>query len=179
MIYLNEYKEANDFSQQTCVIMAPGISLVKDIYNLPEYNYLLGLNHHTQILKPDAVVALDRHTVKTMPHFQGFLMGKYEEADIHIGQCPSFGHSGSAAVWVANYLGFKRIILAGFDCYMHPERSYWHDCTLVKKPKIRTCWDQQRMQWEIVKASVKGGDNIEVMSGVLTKIFKEYSSAER
>lgn len=175
MIYLAEYKEDNDFSDMRCVIMAPGISLVKDIYTLDgNYEYNIGLNHHTQILRPDAVVALDKHTVKTMPFYQGFILGKYNHADIHIEGCPSFGHSGCAATWIADYLGFKEIYLAGFDCYMHPERSYWHDCTLVKKPKIITTWEQQRILWDIVKATLKRPKRVKVVSGVLTEFFEEY-----
>lgn len=177
MIYLAEYRERNNFQDQTCVVMAPGVSLVKDIYNLPEYDYIIGLNHHTMILKPDAVVALDPHTVQTMGYYQGLIMGKYDHSDVNIGECPSFGHSGCAAIWVADYLCFKKVILAGFDCYMHPERSYWHDCTLVKKPKVKTTWEQQKLIWEIVKASIKHPERVEVMSGVLNHFFKEYNEA--
>ena len=172
MIYLHEYIIGRCFAEKSCMVLGPSVNLVNDIYNAPEVDVLMGVNHHTQILKPDFIVALDEHTKRLLPYYRGKLMAKHDDCDIQIGECPSFGFSGPAAMWVADYLGFKNIYLAGFDCYMHPGRTYWHDDTRYETHlKVDTTWEAQKIIWDIVKASMKHPERIKALSGPLEIIF--------
>lgn len=178
MIYLHEYMTGRDFSDKTCLVAGPAICLVKDLYEVPEYDFLIGINQHTQILLPEMIVALDEHTREIIPHYRGLVLSKQKSADVNIGECPSFGHSGPSAVWVADYMKFKRIIVAGFDCYMHPVRSYWHNCTRITEPHTKTTWEQQKIIWDICFHTLKHPERIRVMSGPLTEIFGYWNPIE-
>ena len=170
---LNQFKEAGNFKKLSAAILAPGQSLVRDIYSLPPADIIIGLNHHILILKPDWIVCLDKHTKELLKHFKGLVFAKHEFANVDIGQAPSFGFTGAAAVWLADYLEFGEITLAGFDCYLENVRSYWHDSTAVTKPHLKTSTDQQMIIWQTVKASLKKPENIKTFPGFLSKFFKE------
>jgi hypothetical protein len=170
---LNQFKESRDFTKSSAAILAPGQSLVRDIYNLPPADITIGLNHHSLILKPDWVIALDKHTKELLKHYQGLLFAKHDECDVNIGICPSFGFTGAAAVWLADQLEFGQVYLAGFDCYLENLRSYWHDSTAVKRPHLQTSYNQQMIIWETVKASLKDPKRFQAFPGFLTKFFKE------
>ena len=173
MLYLDDFSSEQDFSKSTLLICGAGVSLVEDLYEVSKTDYIMGINHHSLILKPDFIVAMDRHTMKLLGKYRGILMAKHEKADVHIGTCPSFGFSGACGVWVADALGFKEIFLAGFDCYLFKERSYWHEGIHFEKPHLHTTEEQQLKIWGQVKCALKNPQNIYVLSGMLGRVFRE------
>lgn len=178
MQYLDEYLEGKDFSDQSVMVCGASVLLLNDLYEAPQTNFSIACNHHTLILKPDIVVALDLHTMPLLKQYRGLVCAKHEEADVHIGLAPSFGFSGAAAVWLADYMGFKEVIVAGFSCYLDEGRSYWHDGLAQTKPHINTTREQQEIVWETLRTSLKNPGRIRVMSGFLQNIFKPWREHE-
>jgi hypothetical protein len=178
MQYIDEYLEGKDFSRETVLVCGASVMLLHDLYEAPQTDFIIGCNHHAIILKPDMVVALDQHTMPLLEEYRGVVCAKHDDADVNIGMAPSFGFSGAAAVWLADYMGFAEVLIAGFSCYLDGGRSYWHDHTKVVKPHVATTAQQQNDIWGIVRCSLKNPDRVSVISGYLQKTFKPWSKHE-
>jgi hypothetical protein len=173
MQYLDEYLADKDYSKDSVLVSGGSVSLLDDLYNVPIHGFHISSNHHCLINLPDMVVALDKHTMPLLKGYRGLVCAKYDEADIHIGVAPSFGFSGAAAVWLADYMGFKEVIVAGFSCYLDSGRSYWHDGDKAT-PHLNTCISQQTKIWDIVRCSLQNPERVAVMSGFLKEVFKPW-----
>jgi hypothetical protein len=175
MQYLDEYLLDKDYSKDSVLVSGGSVMLLNDLYEAPFTNFHISSNHHNLIMLPDMVVALDKHTIPILEGYRGLKCGKYDEANIHIGMCPSFGFSGAAAVWLADYMGFGTVLIAGYSCYLDKGKSYWHhEPSQSKKPHVSTTEAQQRIIWDMVRCSMKNPDRVRVMSGFLQKIFKPW-----
>lgn len=149
-------------------VMGGGKALAEDLKHV-DADIWISSNEHGAKLRPvDYIVALDDiHTVhKThmSKHLRQFsdapIINVWHWGDYQISRCPSYpklSMSGVVASWVAYLMGGHPVIMAGFDCYGGDKRIV----------------DQHENYIKHVKCEVR------VVSGVLTKFYKQYDPNEK
>ena len=179
---IEEFNTDSDYEGFNAVILAGGTSLTRDVRTLFQMGvtlnllYRIGINHHANILLPDWAVVEDRPGVQLMEGLEGFtiIFGRHDLADVDISSLPNWENSGMNAVYLADYMGFGKIYLAGFDCW-EPKglRWHWHDHIYAPPP-----WDyaeQRHLEimevWKEVRDHCKRPERIQALSGKLQEIF--------
>jgi hypothetical protein len=168
-----------DYSQACCLIMGGGTCLTQDLYKAPKGGGVvtMQINHHCNILHPDFSVAEDKvmyplirdcHTTR--------VMGRFPNADIDVNLAPSWGNSGMTALWIADYLGFGMIVLAGFDCWDNENRYYWHDPTFVLPQSTFQDYEQTMLVWKEVKGELERPEKVYSISKNLQEVFSAYTN---
>jgi hypothetical protein len=174
-------KKEMDYSQACCLIMGGGTCLVDDLYHAPKGGGVvtMAINHHANILHPDFAVAEDvalhalvRHSTNTR------LMGRFPNVDIDVSLAPVWKNSGMTALWCADYLGFGKIVLAGFDCWDNENRFYWHDQPFAMCTSTFQDYQQTMLVWKEVKAELERPENVSSISKNLKEVFGAYTNQE-
>ena len=139
--------------------------------------YLMGVNFHSILLHPYIVVSLDEdHSEIIKNEYEGLydiLVGNNKYSDFQVGDCPSTVFSGHAAVWFADMVGFKKVILCGFDCYQS-NRGHWHSYPDWPPRQHNHTEERARSEWEGVKQTLIDPSAISVVSGVLQEVFQPW-----
>lgn len=154
---------------QTCAVLGGGPTLLRDLKRVPFDAILLGVNQHALLMNLDYVVFQDREIHPVLLDTDAPLCTHHRDiAHIYTGIVPDFGLSGGTAVWMADYLGAKEIIIAGMDSYTG-DRRYWHSKPGDRAPQLgENCVDV----WKRVHDYMARPDIVRVVSGPLTEIFK-------
>lgn len=179
---LEQLRNEHDYSRCLAFIMGGGTSLVRDLYSKPKGGNIvtIAINHHANILHPHFSVVEDAHTYHFMKDVRPStkLMGRLPISDIDISIAPNWQNGGMNAVWVADYLGFNKVVLAGFDCWQPAERWHWHDETFSPSP-----WDYPEVRhreimstWEEVRDHLSHPERVSAISGKLTEVFGSWNS---
>lgn len=121
------------------------------------------------LLNLDYVVFQDREIYDVLKDGDAPLCTHHRDlAHIYTGIIPDFGLSGGTAVWMADYLGADRIIVAGMDSYTG-NRRYWHSKPGAQLPDLgQNCPDV----WRRVRDYMARPEIVRVASGPLTEIFE-------
>ena len=184
MLKLDEFyeqeflKRSMPFGAGRCaLIMEGGTCLTQDLLQRPRGANVIAIaiNHHCNILFPSFAVAEDPELaklVKDSPNTKIF--GRHKLADIDIAGAPNWYDSGINAVWLADYLDFDQIVLAGFDCSSHQTRSYWHDKERAKASHAKKNHLEVLEVWEDLKDNLCNPQNVYAISKELKHIFKEW-----
>lgn len=185
---VNEFKKRFSMKGVTAIIYGGGTSLVSDIRTLYHGGYdkedsnifRIGINYHANILLPHWAVIEDRPSVQLMEGLEGFttIFGRHDLAHVDISALPNWNNSGMNAVYLADYMGFDKVFLAGFDCW-EPKglRWHWHDEIFAHPP-----WDnaEQRHKeimevWKEVREHCKHPKRIVSVSGKLQEVFESWT----
>jgi hypothetical protein len=168
------------------VIMGGGVNLPNDLvkvknripYVHKHKAYLMAVNWHGLILQPDITVSIDKDHIKMLKEeykgLYGFLASTAKGADISLKDCPSTVFSGHAAVWLADYIGFKNIVLCGFDCYQS-NRGHWHSYPEYPPRQHNHTEERAVQEWNGVKETLLDPSAISVVSGVLQEVFQPWA----
>lgn len=153
---------------QTCAVLGGGPTLLRDLKRVPFDAVLLGVNQHALLLNLDYVVFQDREIYPVLADADAPLCTHHRDiAQIYTGIVPDFGLSGGTAVWMADFLGAERIIVAGMDSYTG-DRRYWHSKPGERMPDLgQNCVDV----WRRVHDYMARPEIVRVVSGPLTEIF--------
>lgn len=154
---------------QCIAVLGGGPTLLRDLKQVPFDAILIGVNQHAMLMNLDYLVFQDEEIYPVVKETDAPLVTHHRHlANIYSGICPDFGLSGGTAVWVADYLGAKEIIVAGMDSYTG-DRTYWHSKPGQGLPKLGdNCTDV----WKKVHDYMARPDIVRVVSGPLTEIFK-------
>ena len=191
---LEQHRNSTKYDGQNyrLLILGGGTCLVKDLrrWSLVKSQYRFGegyfpkpwttfrmaINHHANILFPLYAVVEDMPIINLMKDTSDtIVMGRYQEADIDISEAPNWNNGGMNAVWIAEYLGFKEIILCGFDCFKEAQRYYWHDPIFALSQFDHDIHDEVMDVWREVKENLRFPERVKSISGPLTEVFGEWS----
>ena len=140
MLYLDEMQDTQ--KEENLILLCGGTETIKDFYSIENRLecQLAGVNQHA--LMNDSLVWVYAHDermieflieqktpIPIISHQHSVL----RENDIHCGIGPDLKLSGAMALWVAGYLGYKKIYVCGADSYAHPFRDYWHQFWKVQE----------------------------------------------
>jgi len=177
--YEQEFKKRSmPFGAGRCaLIMEGGTCLTQDLLQRPRGANVIAIaiNHHCNILFPEFAVAEDpelANLVKDSPSTKIF--GRHKLADIDIAGALNWNDSGINAVWLADYLEFDQIVLAGFDCSTNQTRSYWHDKEYAKSRRVKKDHLEVLEIWQDLKDNLCNPQNVYSISLELKHIFKEW-----
>ena len=156
---------------QRCVVLGGGPALVEDIKAvrplLLQGGVWIGVNQHALLLSLDYIVYQDKELWPLLKGHAPVISHHKDACDIWSGIVPDFGFSGGTAVWIAGFLGFDEIYVAGCDNYM-TTRRYWHS----KLGDLRVEDGISNIQaWVKVRDYMKEPQKVKVASGCLTKVF--------
>ena len=153
---------------QRIAVLGGGPSLLHDLKRVPFDAILIGVNQHALLMNLDYVVFQDREIFPVLEESDVTLCTHHRDlAHIYTGIVPDFGLSGGTAVWMADYLGAKQIIVAGMDSYTGGRR-YWHSKPGERMPHLgENCTDV----WKRVRDYMSRPEIVRVTSGPLTEIF--------
>lgn len=153
---------------QTLAVLGGGPTLLRDLRRVPFDAILIGVNQHALLMNLDYVVFQDREIFPALADTDAPLCTHHRDiAHIYTGIVPDFGLSGGTAVWMADYLGADRVIVAGMDSYTG-SRRYWHSKPGDRMPDLgQNCVDV----WKRVHDYMARPEIVRVCSGPLTEIF--------
>ena len=114
------------------------------------------------------VAEIRNHPARRVSHQKDELL----EGDVFAGICPDFGFSGAHSVWIAAYMGFSPVFLAGADCYGDYETDYWHQYPGGKEERMRHAKNDHADHWIPIAEAVKDKAEIVCFSDPLKEIFK-------
>ena len=154
---------------QTVAVLGGGPSLIPDLKKVPFDAILIGVNQHTMLMNLDYLVFQDEEIYDVVREGDAPLCTHHRHmAHIFTGIVPDFGLSGGTAVWMADFLGAERIIIAGMDSYTGG-RCYWHSKPKDRPPPVgQNCTEV----WKRVHDYMARPEIVRVASGPLTEIFK-------
>ena len=161
------------------LIMGGGTCLIKDLSQQPQGANIIkiGINHHVNILFPHFIVSED---IEMNPLFEDLehtkVFGRHKLAQIITDICPDWNNSGINAVWIADYLGFDQIVLAGFDCWNNDLRWHWHDRQFSRAPFREPQFPKVLDAWQEMKDHLKNPSKVFAISEELKKIFKAWKN---
>ena len=163
----------------TALLLGGGPSLPAQLKAAPR-GFKISINQHGCIVtRCDASLSLDRkpvyHTRKAQPDIVVF-HPKPEYADIQLTEFQHLGNSTMTAVWLADYMGFSKIIPLGID--MYAGGTYFWDA----HRQVAGSYANAQMHldaWRKVKKHVPGHYKIRVMGGPLAELFPLYRKGER
>jgi hypothetical protein len=139
--------------------------------------YTIGVNFHSMLLHPWMVVSLDEDhceiLTEEMKGCYDMLVSNNKHADVQLGDCPAKLFSGHAAVWLADMIGFKNIVLCGFDCYQS-NRGHWHSYPNYPPRQNNPTEERAKSEWEGIKQILIDPSAISVTSGVLQEVFQPW-----
>lgn len=150
---------------KTAAILGGGPSLPADLYRLPAEIDLIGINQHSLLLPLDLLVFSDLpiwELVKDHPCLKTSHHRIDDPRHIWSGICPDFGLSGAKALWIADYLGYKEILLCGFDSYQ-TDRRYWHDGPDEKHES--NVWQRDLRVWDQARVAMQHPERARFISG--------------
>lgn len=114
---------------ERCAVLGGGASLIRDMNAIPADARLIGINQHTAILPLDYIVFSDPHIADAVKDVDCVKFTHYAKLwGGRIAGCafaPNFGLTGPLGVWIAGYMDFARIQVAGMDGYLG-EKRYWY-----------------------------------------------------
>jgi len=169
MEYLDAYEKF--YEGKRCAILGGSESLPQEFWQCPRDCVLIGINHHAMIL-PDLkyIVYQDNfaHKITAIHPAQKITPLTTGENIIYCGNAPACMYSGVLAIWIASFMGFSEIYLAGFDCYSR-ERIYWYQISDEKKP-IWTI-EQNLVQYKRIKELLPGSGKIISFDKNLNAVF--------
>ena len=124
---LKDYHDRH--SGQTAAVLCGGPSLPHDLAQIPDDAALIGVNQHAIILPLDYIVFSDAAVFPLIAHHSAPKITRCAnlraQGIVWAPDVPDFNFSGPLAVWIADFLGFSRIVVCGVDLY-RSERPYWH-----------------------------------------------------
>lgn len=165
-----ELSSIRDRHRGQCIaVLGGGPTLLADLNRVPFDAVLIGVNQHALLLNLDYVVFQDREIYPALVQSEAPLCTHHRDlAHIYTGIVPDFGLSGGTAVWMADYLGAERVIVAGMDSYTG-DRRYWHSRPGDRMLDLGSnCADV----WTRVRDYMARPDIVRVASGPLTEIFE-------
>lgn len=177
MVTLEEHKSEVDYSRHLALILGGGTSLIRDLKRSPSnINVVkIAINHHANILFPEYSVVEDRHSVELMSdNPQTKLLGRHDRANIDISEIPNWRNGGMSALYIADYLGFSKVVLCGFDCWQQSMRWHWHDELFKLNPWNYDIHPEVMEAWQEVKEHLKHPEKVYSLSGPLTKVFQTW-----
>ena len=178
MLQLDELEGA--YRGKSAVLICGGPSTPSDLRRTPWFESALWSVNIHGILMPDIsfIYYYDRH-VGTVPEIRKHPARRVShqkdellEGDVFAGICPDFGFSGAHSVWIAAYMGFSPIFLAGADCYGDYETDYWHQYPGGKEERMRHAKNDHADHWIPIAEAVKDKAEIVSFSDPLKEIFK-------
>ena len=175
---LEQHRSKVDYSRHLCLILGGGTSLIRDLKQTPiNINVCkIAVNHHANILFPEYAVVEDRHTMELMKDNQdSIILGRHDLVNIDISkEVPYWRNGGMSALYIADYLGFDKILLCGFDCWKVAQRWHWHDEIFKLNPWNYDIHPEVMEAWQEVKEHLKNPERVRAMSGPLTEVFTQW-----
>lgn len=153
---------------ETAAILCGGPSLPTDLASVPEDAALIGVNQHALILPLDYIVFSDEWIFPIVQSHRALKITRcrtIQMDDVVIAaNAPDFNFSGPLAVWIAECLGFSRIMVCGVDLY-RSARPYWHSPSESEKSTHQTPHRISFSAWAACKRLMQQPANVEFVSG--------------
>jgi hypothetical protein len=168
---LNRFKSVK--TGKVAAILGGGPSLPSDLYGLPADVDLIGINQHSLLLPLDLIVFSDEPMWELLKDHPSVKTSHHRISDpkhIWSGICPDYGLSGVKALWIADYLGYKEILLCGFDSYQSGRR-YWHD--QPDENHKSNVWQRDLRVWEKLKRTMQNPEKVNFLSGPMKEKWHE------
>lgn len=148
-------------------VLGGGPSLLRDLARIPHDAILIGVNQHALLLNLDYVYFWDEVVFPALDGTDALVCTHHRDlADVYTGIVPDFGLSGPMATWIAEYLGAKRVLLAGVDNYSG-SRRYWHSLPSFAGPPTVGGTEA----WWRCREHLQHPERVFVASGPLTEVF--------
>lgn len=145
--------------------------MLTDLKKVPFDAILFGVNQHCALMNLDYFVAQDREICLLLrePGFDAPLATHHRDlAHIYTGIVPDYGLSSATALWMADFMDAKKIIIAGCDNYS-ASRRYWHSPLSHTIPAAGL---HTADVWHLVKRQMQHPERVFAASGPLTEIFQ-------
>lgn len=157
----------------TFAVLGGGPSLPESLARLPAGTVCLSANQHGAMIHPcEYIVASD--TIEDQLRPLGVpIIAPHRWADYRMSEHPQMPFTGMAATWVAWMLGARVILLAGMDCYVNKQQTYFHGHDTIGRERPMT---GQMNGWSKVLSCVPRP--IRAMGGPLTLLFGAYDPSE-
>lgn len=153
---------------QTVAVLCGGPSLPEDLAKVPDEAALIGVNQHTIILPLDYIVFSDEWIFPLVTHHKAPKITRCgslrSQGIVWAPDAPDLNFSGPLAVWIADFLGFSRILVCGVDLY-RTRRPYWHSPPDVGNLDHQTPHRVGFEAWSDCKRLMKDPSKVKFLSG--------------
>lgn len=169
------------FATFPAAILGGGPSLPSDLWKLPGYTVLIGVNQHAMTFcRPDVIVYMDKlsdcpELVAALKGYTGIRISQIRsQSDVDLTGVPYWdgGMSSSLATWLACYLDCNPVLLCGMDCYQGEQK--YCDGYELDHPCVNYPLENHLKAWKPALTKCPNPERIRAVSGPLAGIFGQY-----